>query len=109
MSISKPHHGRNGSRHVGRLRIAAAKILTKGLGFEVLPEHIQPATGRNRTDWRQDIYRFEVFTYNGKMPVVVGCYWTLASFIKDSGPDKTCHIYDGELYPGTQKIPYILK
>jgi hypothetical protein len=77
-----PHHGRNGSRHIGRLRIAAAKILTEGLGFPVRPEEISPATGRNRTDWREDCYRWEVFTCNRNgVPKVYHCWDPLSRWV----------------------------
>lgn len=64
MSIRNPHHGRGGSRHVGRVRIAAAKILNDAIPeISFNPEGISPATGRHRTDWRQDVVRWEVFAY----------------------------------------------
>ena len=51
--MRQPHHGRNGSRHVGKLRIRAAKILNANFPeWDVRPEDIKPATGRWRTDWR---------------------------------------------------------
>lgn len=62
MSIRNPHHGRGGSRHVGRVRIAAAKIINAAIpDVHVDPEDISPATGSYRTDWRQDVVRWEVF------------------------------------------------
>lgn len=74
---------RRNKHHIGRLRIRAAAILTKGFGFEVLPSDIQPATGSNRTDWRQDVYRWELFTRNASgSPVVCGCWDTLTDFVK---------------------------
>lgn len=91
-----PHRGRNGSRHCGRLRVAAAKILTDNLGFDVNPEDIQPATGRYRTDWRQDVYRWELFANNGRLPVVAGCWDTLTRFVREA-KRRGCRIEDYEI------------
>lgn len=79
------HHGRNGSKHVGRLRIKAAKILSAGLGWEVDPSDIRPATGRWRTDWRLDVYRWELFSYidgNTNRPFAAGCWESLTEFVR---------------------------
>lgn len=106
--MRKPHHGRGGSRHVGRLRIAAAEILNKALPevhFE--PDDIVPATGRCRSDWRQDIYRWEVFA-RYKPPLTIawaGQSWqTLTEFVRNARNggkvtiDKDCEI---SCYPAT--------
>ena len=85
MSISNPHHGRGGSRHVGRIRIAAAKILNKAIpDIQVDPEDIFPATGRHRTDWRQDVYRREVFARRGRMPWVAQSWQRLTEFVSNA-------------------------
>lgn len=87
------------AHHIGRLRIAAAKILSKGFGFEVYPEDIKPATGRPRTDWTQDIYRWELFARNGSMPVVCGSWLTLTDFVKQA-KKAGFHVNDDrEIYP----------
>lgn len=72
---------RRKKNHIGRLRIAAANILSDGLGFTVYPEDIVPATGRHRSDWRQDVFRWEVFTHNGR-PFVFHSWVTLTEFVK---------------------------
>jgi len=100
-----PHHGRNGSRHVGRLRIRAAKILSDHLGWEVFPDEIQPATGCWRTDIRFDVYRWELFTNkdrNKNMPFVAGCWESLTRFVKQAAKNGF-HIDDGVIYPGPAK------
>lgn len=71
--------------HVGRLRIKAADILNRQFpNWDVRPEDISPATGRWRTDWRLDVYRWELTTFDraAKMPVVCGCWDTLTRFVK---------------------------
>jgi len=85
--------------HIGRIRIAAAKILSKNLGFAVYPEQISPATGRNRSDWRMDVYRWELFTHNGRLPVVVGSWDRLTDFVRRAKLEG-CHIDDGEVVIG---------
>ena len=77
-----PHHGKGGSAHIGRTRIAAAEILTKHFGFLVEPEDIVPTTGAWRTDWRLDVYRWELFTHKGSLPVIRGCWTTLTEFVR---------------------------
>lgn len=95
-----PHRGRNGTRHIGRLRTRAAEILTKGLGYRVDPSDIHPATGSWRTCPYHDVYRWELFTKNEHgHPVVGGCWLTLTRFVTAAA--KTgCHIVDGEIWPG---------
>jgi len=73
---------RRQKNHIGRLRIAAAEILSHGLGYTVYPEDIVPATGRYRSDWRQDVYRWEVFAHNGTVPCVLHAWVTLGDFVK---------------------------
>ena len=96
------HHGRGGSHHVGRVRIAAAKLITKYTDLDVKPEDIQPATGSWRTDWRQDVYRWEVFTQTKLGLVWVGASWQrLTEFVKETQKAGCCH-YNGdrEFYSG---------
>lgn len=104
-----PHRGRYRSRHVGRLRIRAAKILNDNFPtWDVRPEDIQPATGRWRTDWRLDVYRWQLFSRlkqrnsfdHSELPVVAGCWDRLTDFVKEAS--KTgCHLYEGrEIYAG---------
>jgi len=85
--------------HIGRLRIAAAKILSEGFGFEVCPEDIKPATGRPRSDWRQDIYRWELFANNGRLPVVCASWVTLTEFVKKAKKAGFHVNGDNEIYP----------
>lgn len=75
---------RYGKHHVGRLRIRAAKILNDNFpDWDVRPEDISPATGRCRSDWRQDIYRWELFTKTRTgLPVVCGSWDTLTRFVR---------------------------
>lgn len=90
------------AHHVGRLRVAAAKLLTKYLDLDCRPEDISPATGAWRTDWRQDVYRWEVFTRTKTgIPFVMGCWWTLTDFVKQSKDG--CHVHADEIYPGPEK------
>jgi len=72
--------------HVGRIRIKAAKILAKQFPeWDVLPEDISPASGRNRTDWRLDIYRWELFTRTKTgLPIVLGSYDKLTVFVANA-------------------------
>ena len=85
--MRQPHHGRNGSRHCGRIRIAAAEILSKTFpGLDVQPEDVYPATGRARTDWRLDLYRWELFArYKGtRQPFVAASYQLLSEFVRNA-------------------------
>lgn len=105
MSISRPHCGRGGSRHCGRLRIRAAKILSTGFGWEVFPDEIRPATGRWRTDWRMDVYRWELFTRkdgNPNMPYVAGCWESLTDFVKQAATNGFHVSDDRVIYPGAK-------
>jgi hypothetical protein len=89
MSMRNPHHGRGGSRHIGRLRIAAAKILNEAFPkIHVEPEDIQPATGSYRTDWRQDVYRWELFASikgpGRRVPFCGQCWQSLTDFVRNA-------------------------
>lgn len=96
----KPNHGKNGSRHIGRTRIAAAEILSKSLGEKVYPDDIQPATGSYRTCSYHDVYRWELFGRG----FIAGCWETLTEFVRRSRELGGCHINrDGEIYPGPKK------
>ena len=77
------HHGRGGSQHIGRVRIRLAKIISRDLGIDCKPEDLKPATGSYRTDWRQDVYRWEVFskTKSG-LPFVAGCWDSMSDCVK---------------------------
>lgn len=107
----KPNNGPGGTRHVGRLRIAAAKILTKSLGFEVHPDDIKPATGSWRTNWQLDVYRWELYTDKpsavpggNPMPLVAGCWESLTDFVRLCRADGgICHLTKNcEIYPGAE-------
>ncbi len=109
--MKQPHHGRNGAQHVGRLRIRAAKILNDNFpDWDVRPEDIRPATGRWRTDFRMDVYRWELFSrlkrrnsHDGsELPVVCGCYDTLTNFVKEASV-AGCHVTKHrEINPGKE-------
>lgn len=93
---------RRRAHHVGRLRIAAAQILTRSLGFPVAPADIHPATGAYRTNWRLDVYCWELFTQNARgLPVVAGCWDTLTDFVR-AARHTGCHVCDDVIYPGPQ-------
>lgn len=94
--------------HIGRLRIAAAKILSEGFGFEVHPWDIKPAIGRPRSDWRQDIYRWELFANNGRLPVVCACWLTLTDFVKQAKRNGFHVNSDKEIYPNDNNEPQTL-
>ena len=78
---------RRDKHHIGRLRIRAAKILARQFPeWDVRPEDIVPATGSYRSDWRQDVYRWELFTRTRTgMPVVCGSWETLTTFVASAG------------------------
>lgn len=85
---------RRRASHIGRLRIAAADILSRDLGFRVDPSDIKPATGAWRTDWRLDVYRWELFTRDdNNRYVVAGCWETLTEFVKQS-KQHGCYMHD---------------
>ena len=49
----------------------------------VNPEDIFCATGRNRSDWRMDVFRWELFASDRlQHPVVLGCWQTLTKFVR---------------------------
>lgn len=81
---------------IGRLRIKAAKLLTRDLGFDVRPEDIKPASGHYRTDMRADVYRWELFSYSKGIPVVAGCWETLTNFVVLAKTKKII-LHDGEI------------
>lgn len=94
---------RRRAHHIGRLRIRAAAILSANLGYPVQPEDISPATGSWRTDWRLDVYRWELYTRTASgLPVVAGCWMTLTQFVPAAARDG-CHIDDGEIVTGKPK------
>jgi hypothetical protein len=74
------------SRHIGRTRIRAAALIDKHFpGWKCQAEDITPATGAWRTDWRLDVYRWELYAskaIDGKFPVVLGCWQTLTEFVR---------------------------
>lgn len=78
------------NRHVGRLRIKAAELLTAAFPqYDIKPEDIVPVTGH----WlKVDVYRWQVFAFrkdkkytNGdRIPISLGCWYSLTSFVKDA-------------------------
>lgn len=95
------------ANHIGRLRIRAAAILGENFPeWDVYPEDISPATGRWRTDWRMDVYRWELFTRTKtdpktgrNIPVVVGCWDTLTLFVREAAR-VGCHLSHDVIYTG---------
>ncbi len=95
------------AHHIGRLRVRAAAILNENFPrWDVRPEDIKPATGSWRTDWRNDVYRWELFTRTkplpglNSMPVVCGCWETLTQFVKDAAKKGCCVNDHSEIYAG---------
>lgn len=96
---------------VGKLRIRAAAILNANFpDWDVLPEDIRPASGRWRSDWRLDVYRWELFSrlkqrnnHDGsELPIVCGCWDTLTRFVKIASKEG-CHVTkDQEIYVGKE-------
>jgi hypothetical protein len=70
--------------HIGRTRIRAAALISKHFPeWIVAPEDIKPATGRNRSDWRMDVFRWELFAYERPgLPLVLGSMQTLTEFVR---------------------------
>lgn len=65
----------------GRVRQKLARLLqdnfpvsTGGLALTWEPEHLHPATGRYRTDWRMDCARWEGFARHYRCD---GTFWTV--------------------------------
>jgi hypothetical protein len=89
------------------LRVRVAAILAAHFPeWHVEPGDIRPATGRWRTDWKLDVYRWELYacrrhpdgTPNRNMPVVAGCWETLTEFARLAGK-YGCECSGGTLYP----------
>lgn len=76
--------------HIGKTRIAAAKILSKQLGFEVRPEDIIVASGQYK---KMDVYRWELFGFNNGIRVWAGSWERLTDFVKVAKA-KGCFIND---------------
>lgn len=98
---------RRSKYHVGRLRVRAAELLAAEFPeWDVRPEDISPASGSWRTDWRNDVYRWELFTRlktrttrGDELPVVCGCWDTLTLFVRHC-PRVGCQDDDGVIYLG---------
>ena len=103
-----PHHGRGGSRHIGRLRESVAAYLSRELERKIYPDDLRLPTGSWRTDIRLDVYRFEVYTGNTlTLPYyggVVGCWETLTEFYRYR--HQGWFISDGVLYVGKPETHY---
>lgn len=96
MIVRQPHHGRGGSKHIGRTRQRLAKILSECLELDCRPEDLKPATGRWRTDWRMDTYRWEVFTRTkAGMVFVAGCWESMSDCVKAGKVE----VVNGEIFP----------
>jgi hypothetical protein len=72
--------------HIGRTRIRAANLIDKHFpDWKCQPEDISPATGAWRTNWRLDVYRWELYASkasDANFPVVLGCWQTLTDFVR---------------------------
>jgi len=78
-----PHHGRGGSKHVGRTRIKLAKIIGESLGIKCEPEELEPAGGRGRNNTTMyDQYAWEVFASNDGRTFVAGSFFTMTECVK---------------------------
>lgn len=68
-------------REPGRLRIAAAEILSEGLGFYVHPADIIPVRGAWKSD---DVWRWELNVLKDQQgrPFHCGCWETLTEFVR---------------------------
>jgi hypothetical protein len=88
-------------RHVGRLRVEAARLLNAAFPeWDVKPEDVQPATGAWRTCPYFDVYRWELFTRTKTgQPVVCGCWDTLTEFVREC-KKHGCHVSDFTIYLG---------
>lgn len=80
----QPHHGRGGSRHVGRVRIRLSRIISECLGWDCEPEDLQPAGGRQRNNTTMsDGYAWEVFTSTQSGHIVVaGSFDTMTDCVR---------------------------
>jgi hypothetical protein len=65
------------------VRIQAAALIDKHFpDWKCQPEDISPATGSWRTNWKLDVYRWEMRVYDGRFTHVVGCWQTLTEFVR---------------------------
>jgi hypothetical protein len=79
----QPHHGRGGSRHIGRVRIRLAEILSECLGLDCQPEDLSPTQGEYRVNKSHDIYSWEVFTQTkAGLTFVAGSWDTMTDCVK---------------------------
>jgi hypothetical protein len=79
----QPHHGRGGSRHIGRVRIRLAEILSECLGLDCQPEDLSPTQGEYRVSKSHDIYAWEVFTQTKSgLTFVAGSWDTMTDCVK---------------------------
>jgi len=98
--MRQPHHGRGGSHHIGRVRIALAKFLTEHLGLRVDPEDCIPTTGAWRTDVRLDVHPWELMVNNSTGCLNAGCWISMTTFLRESKKAGGCHISGDDIYPG---------
>lgn len=79
-----PHHGRGGSKHVGRIRIRLAKIISESLGIICKPEDLMPAGGRQRNNTTiYDGYAWEVFArHENGVTFWAGSFCTMTDCVK---------------------------
>jgi hypothetical protein len=81
--VKQPHRGRGGSRHIGRIRIRLAEILSESLNLDCQPEDLSPTQGRYRVDKSWDVYAWEVFTQTkAGLTFVAGSWDTMTDCVK---------------------------
>jgi hypothetical protein len=81
-----------------------AKILRDCLGFDCEWDDLRPAKGAWRTNWRLDVYRWELYCQKDGQPFVAGCWWTMTECVKAGAVE-----YDKkemEIYP-VKKLPHL--
>jgi hypothetical protein len=59
-----------------------AKILRDCLGVDCEWDDLRPAKGAWRTNWRLDVYRWELYCQKDGQPFVAGCWWTMTECVK---------------------------
>lgn len=91
-----PHHGRGGSKHIGRTRTKLAQIISDSLDIDCQPEDLMPATGRHKNNTCiYDSYAWEMFTATKTgIPIVYGSFDTMTECVKAGQVELT----DGEIH-----------
>jgi hypothetical protein len=99
MNLSSPK--KNKKNEPNAIRKKLASILRDCLGVDCEWDDLNPAKGSWRTNWKLDVYRWEVTCTKDGQPFVAGCWWTMTECVKAGAVrfDKK----DMEIYP-IQKI-----